>query len=245
MMNKGKRFAGVQRNLPHRVGFQTIKEERNMNGFRGLVCAALLGAMAFGATPAPAAQSFFGYSGLLVTPTTEVQSTPSFSLGANFLSADGGSDAVVVAGEAGVYPDLELGLAVVKPEDHDSDARFNAKYRFLGETATRPAIAAGVFGLAGDADETLYVVFGKSFEPPAAGGIASPRLYVGFAGGGMDGVFGGFSLVLANRFTLMLEHDTNDFNFGARLSLAKQLRLQAGAFGGDAFGVGLSFYSSY
>ncbi len=217
-----------------------------MKGTRGLlVCAVLLGAVAVGAIPAGAAQSFFGYSGLLVTPTTEVLSQNQYSLGAYFINPDQGSDTMVYAGELGVYPQLELGLAVVKPEDHDSDAQINAKYRFLGETETRPAIAAGVFGLASDADSTVYVVFGKSLQPSGGSGITAPRLFVGVAGGGMDGLFGGLSLALGDRFTLMFEHDTEDFNLGARFSLAEQLRLHAGAFGGDAFGVGLSFYGSF
>lgn len=224
-----------------------------MKGIRVLlVCAVALSTLVCSTIPAAAAQSYLGYSGLLLTPTTEVLAERQFSLGAYLLDFGKDSDVMAYTAEVGISENLEVGLAVLDPDegDADSDTQLNVKYALLPETLTRPAVSVGAFGLASDVDETFYVVVGKSLNPPSGlsySSLSAPSLFLGFAGGEMDGLFGGVSAVLGNRVTLMVEHDTENFNLGARLAISDKLRVHAGIFDFDfkMFGVGLSFYSGF
>jgi len=211
-----------------------------------LIGLVVLAALVQGAALAMAAQSFFGYSGLIGIPTTEVLSPASASLGGYWLHSNGGSSASVFAAEAGVFPGLEVGLSVIKPEHFDSETAFNAKFRVIPETLVTPGVAVGVFDVGSNLDTTAYAVVGKSLSVPGASSLASASAYLGFAGGGgVDGVFGGLSATVGNKLTLMVEHDTNDVNFGARFAITDQFRLHAALLGGDNLGVGVSFYTGF
>jgi hypothetical protein len=137
----------------------------------------------------------------------------------------------------------------VKPEDESGETYLNAKYRFSSETAEGPAVAAGVIDFTDEVDTTVYVVLGKMLghgSGSSHGGISSPRVHFGVAGGQLDGVFGGVSAVLAQRVMLMVEYDTADVNIGARLALSDEIRAHVGTFDGfDDIGVGLSYNKSY
>ncbi len=210
-----------------------------------LICVVALGSL-MGAIPATAAQSFLGHTGLINIPTTEVMSMGEFSLGGYFLNFDRGPDTAVYAATTGVFPKLEAGISAVKPDGGDTDWRINAKYNLIPETIATPAVSAGVFGLGGNSDTTGYVVVGKALEAPGVdslAGVGAPHVYLGLATGGMDGLFGGISATLGDKLTLMVEHDTNDFNFGARFAITNQIRLHGAIMGGDNVGFGISFYA--
>ncbi|HUW09338.1 MAG TPA: hypothetical protein VM537_06375, partial [Anaerolineae bacterium] len=76
----------------------------------------------------------------------------------------------------------------------------------------------------------------------ARGDITSPQVHLGIGGGQLDGIFGGVSAVIADRLALMLEYDSEDINWGARLAVTDEIRVHFGAFDGlDDIGLGLSF----
>ncbi len=213
-----------------------------------IVCMVALGSLAMSAVPAMAAQSFLGHTGLILTPTSDVMSPGEFSLGAYFLNFDRGPDSAVYAATGGVFPKLEVGVLAIKPDSGDTDGQINAKFSLIPETIGSPAVSAGVFGLGGNSDTSAYVVVGKALQAPGVdslAGVGAPRVYLGLATGNMDGVFGGVSATLGDKLTLMIEHDTNDFNFGARFAISDQFRLHGAVMGGDSVGLGASFYAGF
>ena len=209
-----------------------------------LTCLGLLGLMAYALTPAMAAQSFFGYTGLIRTPTTDALSQGEFALGLYSLNIKNGNDATVYAGTIGLAPGFEAGYTRYAVKHSDGKDYFNAKYRFNPATLKDITIAAGVIDITGESDATPYLVLSKSIstmEEPAFGEIDSLRVNLGVGGGSMNGIFGGVSAVLGKRLTLMLEHDTNDFNYGARLAITNELRIHGAVMSGHDVGLGISY----
>jgi hypothetical protein len=204
----------------------------------------LLGLMTCALTPAMAAQSFFGYTGLIRTPTTDALSQGEFALGVYALNMDNGPDSTVYAGTVGLAKGLEAGYTRIKTQHVDGNDYFNAKYRFNPASNPQITAAVGVIDITDENDTTPYLVLSKSIstmEEPAFGEIDSLRVNLGVGGGGLDGIFGGVSAVLGKRLTLMGEYDTNDFNFGARLAITEQIRLHGAVMGGSDVGLGLSW----
>lgn len=221
-----------------------------MKGIRVLlVCAAVLATLGYSAVPGSAAQSYLGYSGLLLTPTTEVLSERQLSIGGYYLDAEEGDYAISLAGTVGLLPGLEAGVNVLDVKDGESDTQINAKYELLKESQTVPSVAVGVTGLGSDwYDECVYLVAGKSFNAPAQAAFWAPRVYFGVGSDvPVDGLFVGVSAAVADRLTLMAEYDSEDVNVGVRFAVSDKVRLHGGIFGGDwaNFGVGLSFYSAF
>lgn len=214
-----------------------------------LVCAAVLATLVYSAAWASAAQSYLGYSGLLLTPTTEVLSERQISLGGYYIDLEDDDYAVSLAGTVGLLPGLEAGVNVVDVKDGESDTSINAKYELLKESQTIPSVALGITGLGSDwYDDCIYLVAGKSFNAPAEAAFWAPRVYFGVGSDDpVDGLFVGFSAAVADRLTLMAEYDSDDFNAGVRFAVSDKLRLHGGVFGGDwaNFGVGVSFYSAF
>lgn len=209
------------------------------------ISAVLLG-LVVGAIPAMAAQSFFGYSGLVNTPTTEVMGMGEFSIGGYFTNFDIGPNVTTFVGSAGVFPGLEVAAGVSTPEDGDSEPVLSAKFRFMADTLVTPSLAVGVFDMGDNFDTSAYIVAGKALSVPGTeGSLASAAVYIGGAVGDFEGLFGGVTVGVGDKLTLMAEYDTDDVNFGARLAIADQLRLHGALLGGDTFGVGLSFYTGF
>ena len=226
-----------------------IEGDTTMKNLRGLLtCLGLLGLMACALTPATAAQSFFGYTGLIRTPTTDALSQGQYSLGVYSLNMDAGPDATVYAGTVGLAEGFEVGYARLKADRTDGKDYFNAKYRFNPATIKDITVAAGVIDIANESDSTPYLVVSKSIstlEEPAFGEIDALRVNVGIGGGAMDGLFAGVSAVLGQRLTLMGEYDTNDVNFGARFAINDQFRLHGAVMSGSDVGLGLSWNKLY
>lgn len=208
-----------------------------------LSCALLVLAVCIGT--AAAAPSFFGYTGLIRIPTADSLDKEEYNAAAFAINVDEGADFTVYAANFGVIPELEVGFARVKPDEASGETWLNAKYAFAQETNQNPAIAGGVVDLTDETDTTAYIVVSKSFPRQyrtSLGEITSPRAHVGVGGGQLDGLFAGVSATLGDRFTLMVEYDSNDFNWGARLALAEEWRVHFGAFDGlDDVGLGISF----
>lgn len=220
-----------------------------MKNLRGLLtCLGVLSLMASTLTPATAAQSFFGYTGLILTPTTDTQPQGGYALGAYLLNPEHGSTSMVYAGTYGLAQGLEIGYNQLKTEHQNGMDYFNAKYRFAPATSPDIAFAIGVLGVANNETASPYLVASKTVsvaDEASFGEINALQVNVGVGGGNLDGIFGGVSAVLGKRLTLMIEHDTNDFNYGARLALSNEFRLHGAIIAGNDVGLGLSWNKSY
>ena len=215
-------------------------------GILAVVLAAALIAMGLGA--ATAAPSFFGYTGLMVVPTSETLDKGEYNLGAMTLNLDEGADSNVYLANMGLADSFEVGFARFKPEGENGETLINAKYMFRNETEHNPAMAVGVIDLTDETDTSTYVVLSKSISGPmktALGEVTSPRIHLGVGGGRLDGIFGGVSATLGERFTLMAEYDSRDINFGARLAIMPEIRIHAALLNGEDVGIGFTFNKLY
>jgi hypothetical protein len=203
----------------------------------------MAGLMALGLA-ATAAPSFFGYTGLVVVPTADSLNQGEYNLGAMALNLDAGADSNVYLANMGLADSFELGFARFKPEGGKGETLINAKYMFRGETERNPAMAVGVVDLTDETDTSTYIVLSKRMggqAKTALGEITSPMIHIGVGGGRLDGIFGGVSATLGERFTLMAEYDSRDVNFGARLALTSEIRIHAALLDGEDVGTGISF----
>lgn len=208
-----------------------------------LLCV-LVGASVF-VGAAQAAPSFFGYTGLVAIPTADSLNKEEYNLAAFAVNVDEGADYTTYAANLGIVPNLEVGFARIKPDEASGETWINAKYTFAPETGGNPAIAGGVIDFTDETDATAYIVLSKSFGHSvrtSLGEITTPRFHIGVGGGQFDGVFGGVSATLGDRFTIMAEYDSEDVNWGARLALSDEIRVHFGGFDGlDNVGLGISF----
>lgn len=216
---------------------------------RGWVCLFVVAALAALAAPALAAPSFFGYTGLVRTPSADALNERDYNAAAFALELEGGVDANVYAANLGLARGLEVGFARVRPDVGESETFISAKHTFARETAAQPAIAAGIIDLTDEAETTAYVVLSKSLErryQTKYGEITSPRVHLGVGGGQLGGVFGALSFTLGDRLMLMVEHDSEVVNFGARLAVSDELRVHFAGFDGfDDIGLGISFNKAF
>ncbi len=195
------------------------------------------------ASPVAATPSYFGYTGLMMTPTADTLKTGGFDCGAVFVS-DENNDTTFFSANVGLVPSLEVGAAIVSPEHGDNNAIINAKYGLLSETIATPALAIGISDLADEIDSTPYIVVSKALTVQSQRFLA-PRVHVGLGGGRLSGLFLGLSAAVSDRTQLMVEYDTDDVNFGVQFAAAQGLRLHAGLLAGDNLGLGLSYNAGF
>jgi hypothetical protein len=194
---------------------------------------------------AAAAPSFFGYTGLVAIPTADSLGKDEYNLGAFTTNVEEGADFTTYAANMGIVPNLEVGFTRIRPDEASGETWINAKYTFTAETSGNPAIAGGVIDFTDESETTAYIVLSKAFGHSVStslGEITTPRFHIGVGGGQFDGVFGGVSATLGDRFTVMAEYNSADVNWGARMALSDELRIHFGGFDGlDDVGLGISF----
>lgn len=208
------------------------------------ICVTLLAAILLSTGTMAAAPSFFGYTGLIVIPTTDALSKGEYSAGGFAIDLESGVDSNVYAANLGVAESTEIGFARIKPDGASGETSVNAKHAFQQETETRPAIAAGIIDITGETESTVYIVLSKAVREQNRikyGEITAPRVYVGAGGGQLDGFFGGLSASLGDRLLLMAEYDSSNVNFGARLAVSEEIRVHAAVLDGDDVALGASF----
>lgn len=186
-----------------------------------------------------AAPAYFGYTGLMLTPTADILKTGGFGFGAVYLTGDS-NDTTFLSANVGLLNTLEVGGAWVSPEHGDSSGIINAKLAVLEENAVSPGLSIGVSDITNEIDMTPYVVLSKALLLNSTNRWA-PRAHIGFGGGHLDGLFAGLSATVNDRTQVMVEYDTNDVNFGVQFAAADRLRLHAGLVSGDRLGLGLSY----
>jgi hypothetical protein len=209
-----------------------------------LVLAVILTAGAL--TPANAAPSLFGYTGLLVVPSADALDEKDWNVGYWTLNVEEGADEKIFVANLGVGEGTEVGFARVNPDMGPNDTVLSGKYRFQPEDWHKPALAAGVFDVTDEMDTTVYLVASKMLNPVGEGGPLQPRVHVGIGGGVLDGLFGGVSAVMGDRLTVIAEYDSNDVNFGGRLAVGGGVRVHAGWINDlDDIAIGASYNRAY
>lgn len=211
------------------------------------IVAGMLVALAFGsfALPAGAVPSLEGFTGLLLTPTADALDKGEYNVGFFTLNLEEGADENVWAANMGASQGVEVGFARIKAERRPGETILNAKWRIRPEDGARPALAVGVIDATDELETTGYFVASKVISKVMTvrdRELTSPRAHLGIAGGRLDGVFVGASVALGERLLLMAEHDTHDFNLGARLAVGRTVRVHLGWIDDlHDFAVGASF----
>mgnify|MGYP001005951568 CR=1 FL=1 len=237
-----------------------------MKWFWPLICIMLIAVIcqpAFCTIP-----SFRGYTGLMVIPTADALGKGEWNAGL-FLENVASETINDVVVNYGLARGLEFGIDrfQLHGDDEDEEHHFdtghrtllNAKYRFMPETATHPAIAAGIADITDEIETTVYAVASKSFGCSLRawqGEYLTPRVHVGFGGGRLSGLFAGASAYIGNRVQLMAEWDSKDTNVGIRWRVTREFTIHGGGFNltdrqddpfstGASFGVGASWQTIY
>lgn len=209
------------------------------------------------AVPSFGASSFLGgFSGNVLTPDAVITPQGTWEVSDHeFLDVIGGAGLNAFGLQYGLVPNLEVGASLIN--SHGSDLALNGKYRLLAETATRPAVVAGVFDVTGSVDALssdpgFYAAISKNitrFATDVAGEPSKPlRLTLGLGSGVFNGFFAGLDWTLEPRFSLMAEFfggrlggDKNVFNAGGRFAITDALRVDAGTIDFKDFTFGASY----
>jgi len=214
-----------------------------------------------GAALVQGAPSFFGPTGNILTPDAITAPMHGFDVGYHgfFNMGDAESDLNVFHGNIGLTPNIEVGAAWFDPDTGDGDLAINGKWRFLDETATRPALAVGVFDAASELDDdaAFYVLASKNlteFAQNVVEGESKPlRGTIGVASGIYDGFFAALDWTLASKLSVMLEFASFDpdgsndstVNAGVRWAAGPGLRLDAALIDFDDLAAGISLTKSF
>lgn len=203
--------------------------------------------------------SFRGYTGLFVVPTADALGKGDWNAGVfcEDVSSETINDYV---GNYGIAQGFEVGLDRFRRNDNsENHTLINAKYKFMPETVSRPAIAAGLIDITNEIETSAYVVASKSLGCSIRawkGETLSPRIHFGVGAGELSGIFVGASAYLGNRFQVLGEWDSNTVQAGFRFRITPVFTLHAGGFNladkhnsqfinHSSYAVGLSFNSTY
>ena len=177
--------------------------------------------------PAAAAPSFTGSTGMINIPTADVLS-PGHVAAGYYHWQDHDSGVLTV----GAGKDFEISAAAPWQDASPMAWTVNAKINISRETLLTPAVAVGIEDIDGRNRRSVYGVISKVLP-------YGYRIHVGTGTGRFDGMFGAVEKVLNptsvrqshSAFpvtSLIIEMDGNKMNYGARMSLAHGLRLDAG-----------------
>lgn len=197
--------------------------------------------------------SWYGNTGLIVTPTTATPAASAASVAAHWVDRDPDATALVSV-NFGVTNELEVGGAWIELPTDDSEVIVNLKYRLdvarWLEEPNLPDVAIGAFDIANQIDRAWYLVLGKSFRLQS-NDPDSPQigLHLGYAdsdsgGGPLDGIFAGMDFKAFKYGVIQAEYDGEDVNAAIRYNATDQLSLDLGILDGD-FGAGATYRSRF
>ena len=135
----------------------------------------------------------------------------------------------------GLFKDVEVGLAYVDRDGADDKLIANAKITIIPANFKFFEVGVGVMDAADAIDQTIYFVASADLVPPnvdvsEAGGL--PVAFKVHAGAGTgifrDKAFFGGELQFGNKFSLLGEWDSADFNVGVRWVPQEQFSIQTG-----------------
>ena len=179
--------------------------------------------------------SLNGATGLLRLPTADVVKKESFGIG--IYSAD---DVKIRNMGYGLAEKLEVSFA---NEKHDIEQinKFNVKYVLLSETVLTPGLAVGINDLTGKSERSTFAVVSKGLP-------LGFRVHAGIGSGDFEKGFVALEknitpLLGANVFpstTLLVEYNDNNINYGMRMSIVPDLKLNLGRSDHKTF-IGLTY----
>lgn len=179
--------------------------------------------------------SLNGATGLLELPTADVVKKESFGVGV--YSAD---DVKIRNMGYGLAEKLEVSFA---NEKHDIEQinKFNVKYVLLSETVLTPGLAVGINDLTGKSERSTFAVVSKGLP-------LGFRVHAGIGSGDFEKGFVALEknitpLLGANVFpstTLLVEYNDDNINYGMRMSIVPDLKLNLGRSDHKTF-IGLTY----
>lgn len=179
--------------------------------------------------------SLNGATGLLELPTADVVKKESFGIG--IYSAD---DVKIRNMGYGLAEKLEVSFANEK-QDIEQINKFNVKYVLLSETVLTPGLAVGINDLTGKSERSTFAVVSKGLP-------LGFRVHAGIGSGDFEKGFVALEknitpLLGANVFpstTLLVEYNDNNINYGMRMSIVPDLKLNLGRSDHKTF-IGLTY----
>ena len=201
--------------------------KKNCQTFAGIVCFLVLSCFF---PPAFAAPTLSGSTGMIRIPTADVLRPGQFSAGAWYWENRGASVLAV-----GVAPNFEISAGAPWNTGSADAWTVNAKVNLTQEALLIPAVAVGVEDIDGRGRGSFYGVVSKVLP-------FGFRVHIGAGTGRFDGMFAAVEKVLnptsikkqGSGFpvtSLILEMDGAKLNVGARMRLARGLRLDVGWLG--------------
>lgn len=179
--------------------------------------------------------SLNGATGLLELPTADVVKKESFGIGV--YSAD---DVKIRNMGYGLAEKLEVSFANEK-QDIEQINKFNVKYVLLSETVLTPGLAVGINDLTGKSERSTFAVVSKGLP-------LGFRVHAGIGSGDFEKGFVALEknitpLLGANVFpstTLLVEYNDDNINYGMRMSIVPDLKLNLGRSDHKTF-IGLTY----
>lgn len=181
-------------------------------------------------TAALAAPSTTGSTGMIRIPTADVLQTGHFAAGYYYWRDHGTAVAA-----AGLPSGIEVSAAAPWYNGRPEQWAVNAKINLSQEALLTPGISVGIEDLGGQRQQSFYGVVSKTLP-------FGLRVHLGVGNGRFRGAFGAIEKVLnphsvrkkTSGFpvtSIIVEMDGRKMNYGARMSLARGLRLDAGWLG--------------
>lgn len=209
---------------------------------RGLFSLALVCVLAVAVSAAP---SFIGPTGLLLVPTADTLNEKQFAISYfNFEE----HEADTYGANYGVLPGLEVGFTHLS----NDETTINFKYAFEPEQFAGTRVGLGVLDLTDETNTVLYAVATRDISLDVPKELSNFKLTFGLAGGDsaealpLNGFFGGLSFEVGSKLTVLVEHDGEEINIGARFPLGKGFIVQGGMVGSDQNTVlGVSYLSAF
>ena len=179
--------------------------------------------------------SLNGATGLLELPTADVVKKESFGVGV--YSAD---DVKIRNMGYGLAEKIEVSFANEK-QDIEQINKFNVKYVLLSETVLTPGLAVGINDLTGKSERSTFAVVSKGLP-------LGFRVHAGIGSGDFEKGFVALEknitpLLGANVFPstmLLVEYNDNNINYGMRMSIVPDLKLNLGRSDHKTF-IGLTY----
>jgi hypothetical protein len=167
-----------------------------------------------------------------------------WNVGVSAMQVEEGADESVLYANIGLLPRLEVGFTREDFKDTATETLVNAKLRLDLPVPGKLSLAAGAVDITDQIDRSMYVVATHELGAgllPSPGRMTLPQVHVGIGGGRFDGLFAGISTIVDRRVQVMAEYDSDDFNFGARWTVAPNLDATVAAMSGlEDFGGGLA-----
>jgi len=201
--------------------------------------------------PSYALPSYFGPSGLILTPDAHTTSFQSFSFSAHFFDFSGSLKDYGIDGSTNDFavnyspiPQLELGYSALDSAISSRANMFNAKLIISQQTELQPvSFAAGVIDAFDEQEITPYMLISKSLNlsGPTSRNQIGLSVNAGYGGGFYsDGFLVGGELRLTPQFSLLAEGSKKYINLGTRLH-SQGLSLDLGLIDMEDFAGGISY----